>query len=169
MRHADAAERTLLTAVHAGSAPAELAEIMLLAATDRIYADGGHCLDFINKAFELLEHVGWQHASAILATTTGLLTSARGAEERNAWRHPVDLIALCADAAKEAPAAIAAGLDRRQPWKGAPALVDTLLGDNADDAMRALLAAVREGAALSELGAALAYAAALRIVWAMIG
>jgi hypothetical protein len=163
VRHADAAERTLLTAIHAGSAPAELAEIMLLAATDRIYADGGHCLDFINKAFELLEHVGWQHASAILPTTTGLLTSARGAEERNAWRHPVDLIALCADAAKEAPAAIAAGLDRPRPWKGTPALVETLLGDNADDAMRALLAAVREGAALSELGAALAYAAALRI------
>jgi nitrite reductase/ring-hydroxylating ferredoxin subunit len=163
VRHPDAAERTLLTAIHGGSAPAELAEIMLVAATDRVYADGGHCLDFINKAFELLEHIGWQHASTILPTTTGLLTSARGAEESNAWRHPIDLIALCADAAKEAPAAIAAGLDRRGTWKGTPALVDTLLGDNADDAMHALIAAVREGAALSELGGALAYAAALRI------
>jgi nitrite reductase/ring-hydroxylating ferredoxin subunit len=163
VRHPDAAERTLLTAIHGGSAPAELAEIMLLAATDRVYADGGHCLDFINKAFELLEHLGWQHASTILPTTTGLLTAARGAEESNAWRHPVDLIALCADAAKEAPAAIAAGLDRRGAWKGMPALVDTLLGDNVHDPMHALIAAVREGAALSELGAALAYAAALRI------
>ena len=54
--------------------------------------------------------IGWQHASAILPTTTGLLTSARGAEESNAWRHPVDLIALCADAASEA-----AGRDRRRP------------------------------------------------------
>lgn len=163
VRHTDAAERTLLTAIHGGSAPAELAEIMLLAATDRIYADGGHSLDFINKAFELLEHIGWQHASAILPATTGLLTSARGADESNAWRHPVDLIALCADAAKEAPAAIAAGLDRRGTWKGTPALVDTLLGDNAQDGMHALIAAVRQGAALCELGAALAYAAALRI------
>jgi nitrite reductase/ring-hydroxylating ferredoxin subunit len=163
VRHPDAAERTLLTAIHGGSAPAELAEIMLVAATDRVYADGGHCLDFINKAFELIEHIGWQHASTILPTTTGLLTSARGAEESNAWRHPVDLIALCADAAKEAPAAIAAGLDRRGTWKGTPALVDTLLGDNAHDAMHALIAAVREGAALSELGGALAYAAAFRI------
>jgi hypothetical protein len=42
-------------------------------------------------------------------------------------------------------------------------LVDTLLGDDAQDAIHALLAAVREGAALSELGAALAYAAALRV------
>ena len=163
VRHADAAERTLLTAIDGGSAPAELAEIMLAAATDRIYADGGHCLDFINKAFELLEHIGWQHASTLLPTTIGLLASARGAEESNAWRHPVDLIALCADAAKEASAAIAAGIDRRGIWKRTPALVDTLLGDNAQDAMRALIAAVREGAGLSELGAALAYATALRI------
>ncbi|MGQ0653741.1 MAG: Rieske (2Fe-2S) protein [Betaproteobacteria bacterium] len=163
VRHADGAERTLLTAIHGGAASAELAEMMLLAATDRAYADGGHCLDFINKAFELLEHIGWQHAPAILPTTTGLLTSARGAEESNAWRHPADLIALCGDAANEAPAAIAAGLERRGTWKGTSALADTLLGDDAHDALRALVAAVREGAALSELGAALAYAAALRI------
>jgi nitrite reductase/ring-hydroxylating ferredoxin subunit len=163
VRHPDAAERTLLTAIHAESAPAELAELMLVAATDRVYADGGHALDFINKAFELLEHIGWQHASAILPTTTSLLTSARGAEESNAWRHPVDLIAVCADAANEAPAAIAAGCDRRGTWKGTRALVDTLLGDSAHDAMHALIAAVREGALLSELGGALAYAAALRI------
>jgi nitrite reductase/ring-hydroxylating ferredoxin subunit len=163
VRHADAAERTLLTAIHGGGASAELAEMMLAAATDRVYADGGHALDFINKAFELLEQVGWQHAPAILPATTGLLTGARGAEESNAWRHPVDLIALCADAANEARAAVAAGLERRGTWNGTSALADTLLGDDAPGAMRALLAAVREGARPSELGAALAYAAALRI------
>jgi nitrite reductase/ring-hydroxylating ferredoxin subunit len=159
VRHADAAERTLLTAIHGGVAPAEIAEIMLLAATDRVYADGGHSLDFINKAFELLEQIGWQHAPALLPATTALLTSARGAEERNAWRQPVDLIALCADAAREAPA----NLHQRRAWTGTHGLVDTLLGDNAQDAIHALLGAVREGATLSELGAALAYAAALRV------
>lgn len=163
VRHADAAERTLLTAIHGGGAPAELAEMMLAAATDRIYADGGHALDFINKAFELLEQVGWQHAPAILPATTGLLTGARGAEESNAWRHPVDLIALCADAANEARAALAAGRERDGTWNDTTVLADTLLGDDAHDAIRALLAAVREGARASELGAALAYAAALRI------
>ena len=163
VRHADAAERTLLTAIHGGSPPAELAEMMLLAATDRVYADGGHALDFVNKAFELLEHMGWQHASAILSTTTSLLTNARGAEESNAWRHPVDLVALCADAANEASTAITAGLSRRGSWKRRSALVDVLLGDSAHDAMDALLVAVGEGAAPSQLGGALAYAAALRI------
>jgi nitrite reductase/ring-hydroxylating ferredoxin subunit len=159
VRHPEAAERTLLTAIHGGSTAAELAEIMLVAATDRVFADGGHCLDFINKAFELVEHIGWQHASAILPATVGLLTSARGAEESNAWRHPIDLISLCADAAHEAPPA----LDRRGPWKGTNGLVDTLLGDDPHGAIHALLAAMRAGAAPSELAAALAYAAALRI------
>ena len=159
VRHPEAAERTLLTAIHGGSAAAELAEIMLVAATDRVFADGGHSLDFINKAFELAEHIGWEHAAAILPATTALLTSARGAEESNAWRHPIDLISLCADAAHEAPPA----LDRRRAWKGTDGLVDTLLGDDAHGAIHALLAALREGAAPSELAAALAYAAALRI------
>jgi nitrite reductase/ring-hydroxylating ferredoxin subunit len=163
VRHADAAERTLLTAIRGQSSPAELAEMMLLAATDRVYADGGHALDFVSKAFELLEQIGWQHASAILSSTTSLLTSARGAEERNAWRHPVDLIALCADASNEASTAIAAGLARRGSWKETSAFVDTLLGDSAHDAMAALVVAVGEGAAPSQLGGALAYAAALRI------
>ena len=161
VRHADAAERTLLTAIHGESPPAELTEMMLLAATDRVYADGGHALDFINKAFELLEHIGWQHASLVLPATTGLLTSARGAEERNAWRHPDDLIALCANATNEASAAIAAGRDRRGAWKGAAALAETLLGDSAHDALHALVTAVGDGAAPSELGGALAYANAL--------
>ena len=163
VRHADAAERTLVTAIHGGSPSAEVAEMMLLAATDRVYADGGHTLDFVNKAFELVEHIGWSHASVVLPASTGLLTSARGAEESSAWRHPVDLITLCADAANEASAAIGTGLDRRGAWRGASALVDTLLGDSAQDAMHALVTAVRDGATPSELGRALAYAAALRI------
>src|SRR5262245_36171062 len=163
VRHADGAERTLLTAIHGQSPPAEVAEMMLVAATDRVYADGGHALDFINKAFELLRHIGWQHAALVLPATMGLLTSARGAEESNAWRHPLDLIALCAEAAAEVSAAIAAGLDRRGAWRGASALVETLLGDSAQDAIHALVSALRDGAAPSELGSALAYAAALRI------
>ncbi len=163
VRHADAAERTLLTATSGGLAPAELGEMMLLAATDRVYADGGHCVDFVNKAFELLDHIGWQHASAILATTAALLTGGRGAEETSAWRHPVDLIALCADAANEAGAAMAAGLEQRGKWRAMPDLVDTLLGDDAEAVIKALIGALGDGAEASRLGAALAYAAAVRV------
>ena len=36
------------------------------AITEHLYVDGGHTIDFANKAFELLDHIGWQHAGPVL-------------------------------------------------------------------------------------------------------
>jgi len=58
VRHREAAERTLLTAIAAGASPAMLADALLAAATERAFADTGHSLDFINKAFECLDLIG---------------------------------------------------------------------------------------------------------------
>src|SRR3984893_1614841 len=66
VRHRDAAERTLLTAIASGASAVELGALMLTAVTDRYVADGGHALDFTNKAFESLDVIGWEHAPAIL-------------------------------------------------------------------------------------------------------
>ncbi|MEE8270258.1 MAG: Rieske 2Fe-2S domain-containing protein, partial [Alphaproteobacteria bacterium] len=90
VRHRDAAERTLLPAIGAGAGPPALADLLLTAVTDRAYADGGHALDFINKAFECLDLIGWEHAEAVLPTVVGQMVTASGREESNAWRHPVD-------------------------------------------------------------------------------
>ena len=38
------------------------ADALLAAATERAFADDGHTLDFINKAFECLDLIGWEHA-----------------------------------------------------------------------------------------------------------
>ena len=86
----------------------QLADLLLAAETDRAYADGGHSLDFINKAFECLDVIGWEHAADVLPSVVGQMTQARGAEESTAWRQPVDLIALCDDAARELPRLFAA-------------------------------------------------------------
>ena len=59
VRHREAAERTLLTAIAAGASPEALADLLLDAETDRTFAGGGHSLDFINKAFECLDLIGW--------------------------------------------------------------------------------------------------------------
>src|SRR5262249_55675037 len=107
-RHREAAERTLLTAIAAGASPAVLAEAFLAADTDRVFADGGHSLDFINKAFECLDLIGWEHASTLLPTVVGQMVAARGAEESTAWRQPVDLIALCDEAVSQLPELFAA-------------------------------------------------------------
>jgi nitrite reductase/ring-hydroxylating ferredoxin subunit len=81
VRHREAAERTLLTGIAAGLSPAALADALLAAETERAFADGGHSLEFINKAFECLDLIGWKYASSLLPTIVGQMVAARGAEE----------------------------------------------------------------------------------------
>ena len=162
VRHREAAERTVLTAIASGAAPAELADLLLTAETDRAFADSGHSLDFINKAFECLDLIGWEHAATVLPTVVGQMVAARGAEESTAWRQPTDLIALCDAMATALPGLFAAGRGGGR-WSNHAALARTLLGDDPVAIMDALKAAVRAGAAPSDLGRSLAYAAALRV------
>ncbi|MGH6945037.1 MAG: hypothetical protein ACREH6_12555 [Geminicoccaceae bacterium] len=163
MRHRDGAERTPLSAIEQQAGRARLADIMLSAATDRPFADGGHALDFVNKAFECTELVGEQHAAAILPTVVRALAAARGADELNAWRHPVDLVVLMQRAFERLPAAFAQGRARQGSFRYRAVLADELLGDDPQAATEALLAALGTGARPVDLGQALAYAAALRI------
>jgi nitrite reductase/ring-hydroxylating ferredoxin subunit len=92
VRHREAAERTLLTAIAAGASPEALAGLLLDAETDRTFAGGGHSLDFINKAFECLDLIGWAQAGDVLPTVVGQMVAARGAEESTSWRQPEDLV-----------------------------------------------------------------------------
>jgi nitrite reductase/ring-hydroxylating ferredoxin subunit len=162
VRHRDAAERTVLTAIANAASPAELADLLFAAETDRPYADGGHSLDFINKAFECLDVIGWEYAADVLPSVVGQMTAARGAEERTAWRQPIDLIALCQRAGLELPHLFVAS-DNAGYWSDHVALSHSLLGDDPTAIIDALTAAARDGASPADLGRALAYAAALRV------
>ena len=162
VRHREAAERTLLTAIVAGVSPAVLADALLAASTERAYADTGHSLDFINKAFECLDLIGWEHATAVLPTVVGQMVEARGAEESTAWRQPDDLVALCDKAGTELPELFAAARSMHG-WSEHTALAQKLLGDDPVAIIEALKAAIRAGAVPSDLGRSLAYGAALRV------
>ncbi|HEY3621977.1 MAG TPA: Rieske (2Fe-2S) protein, partial [Roseiarcus sp.] len=162
VRHREAAERTLLTAIAVGEKPPMLADALLAAATERAFADDGHTLDFINKAFECLDLIGWEHATALLPTVVGQMVAARGAEESTAWRQPIDLVALCHEAAGQLPELFAAG-ERKRGWSGHTTLAWELLGDDPAKIIDALKAAILAGAAPSDLGRSLAYGAALRV------
>lgn len=162
VRHREAAERTVLTAIAAGASPAGLADLLFAAETDRAYADGGHSLDFINKAFECLDIIGWEHATEVLPTVVGQLAEARGAEESTAWRQPVDLIALCREAEEGLLRQLAA-VRGRDGWSGHAALAESLLGDDASAIIGAIQSAAEAGASAADLGRSLAYAAALRV------
>ena len=163
VRQRDAAERTLLTAVAGGASPGELADLLLDAATVRAYADTGHVLDFINKSFECLDLVGWDNAPAILPTTMADLVTARGGEERNSWRQPVDLIALIEAATAGLPELFAAGREAAGEFTGHAGLAEALLDNEPGPILDTLRAAIGDGAAPVDLARSLTYAAALRI------
>jgi nitrite reductase/ring-hydroxylating ferredoxin subunit len=162
VRHREAAERTLLTAIAAGLLPAVLADALLAAETERAFADTGHSLDFINKAFECLDLIGWEHATTLLPTVVGQMVAARGAEESTPWRQPVDLVALCSEATSQLPELFAAG-NGAHGWSDHAALARELLGDDPARNIDALKAAIRAGAAPADLSRSLAYGAALRV------
>ena len=71
------AEPALRTAIHGGLSPAAISEMLFAAATDHRYVDGGHTLDFANKAFELLEHIGREHAEEVLPSLVPHLVGAQ--------------------------------------------------------------------------------------------
>ena len=162
VRHREAGERIILTAIAGGASPAELADLLFAAETDRAYADGGHSLDFINKAFECLDLIGWEHAAEVLPSVVGQMTEARGAEESTAWRQPVDLIALCHDAALELPGLFATSRTAGR-WSDHAMLAERLLANEPTVIIDALKAGARAGASPADLGKTLAYAAALRV------
>jgi nitrite reductase/ring-hydroxylating ferredoxin subunit len=162
VRDAEGAERVLVSAVRGGASPGELADMLFAAATDHRYLDGGHTLDFVNKALEALDIVGWDAAEGVLASLPAQLAGAERMEEANAWRNPVDIVALLEDAFAELAAARAAGREHER-WAERAELVETLLQDEATAILEALLGALRTGATEVELASAVSLAAATRI------
>lgn len=162
VRDRDGAERCVLTALALGASPADMTDMLLTAATDHFYLDVGHTLDFINKSFEVLQHIGWEHAGMVLPSVLGHLTTAERSEERNAWRHPVDLVPLVQAACATLPALLEAGQGKQ--WNGLEALVETLLGDSPQEIVTALCDSLRDGATPLALARALVCAACRRIV-----
>ncbi|GIX06265.1 MAG: hypothetical protein KatS3mg115_0668 [Candidatus Poribacteria bacterium] len=163
VRNADGAERILLTAIRNGATVQQVAEMMTAAATDHFYRDGGHTIDFINKAFEALDHLGWEAAEEVLPTLVRGLANSSRAEESNRWRSPIDLRTLLEKTFETLPELVAEGEGRRWPPEAASALTEVLLGDDAHRIVEELKSAIRHGATVAQLTQTLAYAAALRI------
>jgi nitrite reductase/ring-hydroxylating ferredoxin subunit len=153
-RSGDAAERTLVTALAGGASPADVAQMMTAAATDHVFVDIGHTLDFTNKAFEAVDMLGWDSARAVLPTLTSQTAGAFRAEEGSQWRYPNDLAALVA---------------RTELRSGDGSFDDVtglawrLLDDDPFAVIAALVDATEAGADGEQLGRALALAAGLRI------
>ena len=160
-RSASAAERTLLTIVDAGFSLEGLAAVMTAAVTDHVFIDGGHTLDFTNKAFEAVALLGPDTARDLLPTLVAQTARASRTEEQGRWRHPHDLVALMDDAVARLPDLQARGAGRS--WEGVADLGWAILGDDPVQIVDSICSAVADGATAEQLGRAVAFAAALRI------
>lgn len=163
VRDAEAAERTLRTAIECGMAPVKVAELVFSAITDHLFVDGGHTIDFANKAFELLGHIGWKHAGSILTSLVPQLVIARRSEEISSWRHPIDLTTILFQAYDELPSLWDRGQTVIVPWNREEQLVEELLKDDPSIVIQALKEAVAAGASPESLGSVVTEAAFIRL------
>ena len=169
VRDDEGAERCLRTAIDLGISQREIADMIFAAATDRVYIDAGHVVDFCNKAFELLDHIGWEHASLVLTSLVHGMATARRSEELNSWRNPIDLVSMVQEARAALPDLWAEGNQLRAghisggEWDDEDTLVATILEDNPAATLDALKEAVKVGATAEQIGSAVAYAAFLRM------
>ena len=161
VRHRDGAERTLLTAIVNGADLEDLNDLVFSAVTDRPYANQGHLLDLNNKAFELLDVIGREHAAQVLPLMLDQLISGRGGEENSSWHHPIDLITPLREAEQSLPSLIEEG--RGKKWEGGALLSEVLLGEDPIAIINALSDAFAGGAAPAELTKRICHAAAMRL------
>ncbi|XVH32071.1 Rieske (2Fe-2S) protein [Haloferacaceae archaeon DSL9] len=164
VRDADGAERCLRTAVASGRSPAELADLLVTAATDHRYLDTGHTFDFINKACESLDITGWDDpertADTLASVVAGLATASRS-EERSSWRQPIDLVAMLDASFARLDELVAAGSN--ESWTAPEDFLETLLSDDPDAIVEALETAIRSGATVEQLADRVALAAGTRV------
>jgi nitrite reductase/ring-hydroxylating ferredoxin subunit len=163
-RSDEAAERTLATAVAIDVPAADLEQLMTAAVTDHVFIDGGHTVDFTNKAFEVLGHIGWKEAGRVLPSLVLQTATADREEERGQWRHPHDLTRLLDQVDSDMQKLVEEGANGTPlDDAGVAALAWQVLADDPEEVVSALTTALASGATPEQLGRAVALAAGLRI------
>ncbi len=159
-RHRDGAERTVLTALGL-LPPNEIADLVFMGATERLYANGGHQLEDCNKVFELVELLGAERAPALVALLMPGMTGARGQEESTNWHHPIELVEPLRALEERLPKVLTKDADPE--WLADDAFNQAILGDDPLASMHALEQALGDGAPPHLVARQVSYAAALRL------
>ena len=169
VRDTQGAERVLLTAIERGLPDKALADMMFAAATDHMYLDGGHTLDFHNKAFEAMAFLPPERKKLLLTSLVPLLARPSRAEESHPWQSPVNLVEPIRRGIARLEAAAGAGAEtlpgtRPLPPERETDLFRLLLEDRPLDTFEALTASLLAGDSPAGLARVIALAAAERIV-----
>ena len=163
VRDEEGAERCLVTAIECDIPREDIARMIFAAATDHIYLDGGHVVDFANKAFELLDHLSWEMAGQVLPSLVHGMARARRSQELSQWRDPIDLAAMVWEAREQLPGLLERGRNASGNWDDADSLASRMLGDSPTEIIEAIKEAIADGATAGQLGSAVVHAAFLRI------
>ena len=163
-RSSDGAERSLATLLD-GFSPDRFSaaeDALFTAVTDHVFVDGGHILDYTNKAWEAIgDHGG--DPSNLLPTLVAQTCMAERSEESSEWNHPHDLVSLAATT-QTAIEVSPAPRDPRRFEASIGELGHDLLIDDPQAVADALVSARGNGATSEQLARAVALAAALRLV-----
>ncbi|HEU5139941.1 MAG TPA: Rieske (2Fe-2S) protein [Bacillales bacterium] len=162
-RDSQGAERTLLTAIELGATTEQLADMMMKGVTDHFYINGGHALDFHNKAFEVLEKVGEEHRPFVLTSLLPAFGNPSRSEELNSWQSPVNLVKPLNDAFEKLPGILESASGEAKDYDEEK-LVEQLLSDRPVETVHALLEALKTGVKPVRLAQLVALAASERIV-----
>jgi hypothetical protein len=155
-------ERTLLSVAKTSATTPEISTLFFQAATDRMYAHDGQAVFMTNKGFELIECLGRDAAKDILPTIVRWVSSrGSGAEDRNNWNHPVDLVTPLREAEKQIAAWMEQG--KGKTFAGDEELKKTLLGDDPHVIINSIGKALSDGASTEHLARLVAYAAGRRL------
>ncbi|MFC5650331.1 Rieske (2Fe-2S) protein [Paenibacillus solisilvae] len=165
VRDTQGAERILLTSIFKGASDQELADMMFTAVTDHFYLDGGHTLDFHNKAFESLSFVSPEKKVQVLASLVPLLGNPTRSEELHQWQAPIKLVEPLRDAFSQLPVHYE-GEIARQPIsvEEEEKIVAVVLSDQPLVTINTLLQFIKAGKDPLQLSRLIVLAAAERIV-----
>ncbi|MBA2939588.1 Rieske 2Fe-2S domain-containing protein [Paenibacillus sp. CGMCC 1.16610] len=172
VRDTQGAEKVLMTAVMKGIDTKRLSDMMLAAATDHFYLDGGHVFDFHNKAFEALEWVDVSQRERILTSLVPMMASPTRSEELHQWQAPVNLVEPIKQAISELEQNVAQQVKLADGSRQQTALsvemeqqlLQQLLSDTPEQTITLLRDLLISGTAPAQLAKIVALAAAERIV-----
>jgi nitrite reductase/ring-hydroxylating ferredoxin subunit len=164
VRDTQGAERVLLTLVKAGADEKRLFSMMSMAATDHFYINGGHTLDFHNKAFESLKYVGLEQRNYVLASLVPMFGNASRSEELHSWQSPVNLVQPLKEAFEELSNKGIASDSREGSGIDDEELLLALLGDDPLRTVSMLREALLNGASPVRISQIATLAAAERVV-----
>jgi nitrite reductase/ring-hydroxylating ferredoxin subunit len=163
VRDSQGSERVLLTAIELGFSNEQLADMMMTAITDHFYVNTGHTLDFHNKAFEILDQIGFEHRPYVLSSLLPGIGDVSRSEESHSWQSPVNLVQPLKKAFQELPDILVDAASRGDADIDEAALVEQILSDDALKTVNMMLDALKSGVTPSRLAQLVALAAAERI------